>query len=135
MGKNLYPEESVQAIADAIRTKDGKADKMTVGEMSEGIAKIDLNSLLVKYVQGSLTEIIFHGTNINHKWGFYSTTNLETLVLTANSVAILSDASMFSNNTKLSSIYVPDDLVDSYKTTTNWSTYTDLIKPMSERES
>lgn len=42
MAKKLYPEESVQAIADAIRTKTGKSDKMTVGEMSgeiEGIEK------------------------------------------------------------------------------------------------
>lgn len=30
------------------------------------------------------------------------------------------------------SIYVPDDLVNSYKTATNWSTYADLIKPISE---
>ena len=29
-------------------------------------------------------------------------------------------------------IYVPDALVDSYKTATNWSTYADQIKPLSE---
>lgn len=29
-------------------------------------------------------------------------------------------------------IYVPDDLVDSYKTATNWSVYADQIRPMSE---
>lgn len=31
-------------------------------------------------------------------------------------------------------IYVPDDLVDSYKSATNWSTYADQIKPLSEYE-
>lgn len=31
-------------------------------------------------------------------------------------------------------IYVPDDLVDRYKTATNWSTYADQIKPLSELE-
>lgn len=31
-------------------------------------------------------------------------------------------------------IYVPDDLVDGYKTATNWSTYADQIKPISELE-
>ena len=40
MAKKLYPEESVQAIADAIRTKTGKTDKMTVGEMSGEIEGI-----------------------------------------------------------------------------------------------
>lgn len=29
-------------------------------------------------------------------------------------------------------IYVPDDLVDSFKSATNWSTYADQIKPISE---
>ena len=31
-------------------------------------------------------------------------------------------------------IYVPDDLVDTYKTATNWTAYADKIKPMSELE-
>lgn len=31
-------------------------------------------------------------------------------------------------------IYVPDDLVDSFKSATNWSTYADQIKPISELE-
>lgn len=31
-------------------------------------------------------------------------------------------------------IYVPDDLVDSYKTATNWSTFATQIKPLSELE-
>ena len=31
-------------------------------------------------------------------------------------------------------IYVPDTLVDTYKTATNWSVYADKIKPMSELE-
>lgn len=31
-------------------------------------------------------------------------------------------------------VYVPDDLVDSFKSATNWSTYADQIKPISELE-
>ena len=31
-------------------------------------------------------------------------------------------------------IYVPDELVDSYKTATNWSAHADQIKPLSELE-
>jgi hypothetical protein len=29
-------------------------------------------------------------------------------------------------------VYVPDNLVEKYKTATNWSTYASQIKPMSE---
>lgn len=32
------------------------------------------------------------------------------------------------------SIYVPDELVDTYKTATNWTAYADQIKPVSELE-
>ncbi|WP_102342273.1 leucine-rich repeat domain-containing protein [Galactobacillus timonensis] len=39
-------------------------------------------------------------------------------------------ATAISNGT--GAIYVPDALVDSYKTATNWSTYADYIKPLSE---
>ena len=40
MAKKLYPEEAVQAIADSIRAKSGKTDKMTIGEMNAEIDKL-----------------------------------------------------------------------------------------------
>lgn len=54
---------------------------------------------------------------------------------------ILSNSTQCRLNAKLSDtpiasgtgyIYVPDDLVDSYKAATNWSTYAAQIKPLSE---
>lgn len=36
----LYPEESVQAIADAIREKNGSTDKYKIGEMADAIGGI-----------------------------------------------------------------------------------------------
>lgn len=63
---------------------------------------------------------------------------LEVLVLggdTVNpleNVNALSDAG--SNVENGLSIYVPDDLVGDYKQATNWSTFADKIKPMSEWE-
>lgn len=41
-------------------------------------------------------------------------------------------ATPFENCSKLSSIYVPDDSVEAYKTATNWSTYASKIKPLSQ---
>ena len=63
---------------------------------------------------------------------------LEVLVLGGNSlnplenVNALSDAG--SNAENGLSIYVPDNLVDTYKTATNWSVYADQIKPIREWE-
>jgi hypothetical protein len=61
--------------------------------------------------------------------------NLEKFILpNVTSVPTL-DTNGF-NNTKISSgtgyIYVPDTLVDNFKSATNWSTYANQIKPISE---
>ena len=57
--KKLYPEESVQAIADAIRSKTGKTDKMTIGEMSgevEGIEKgWSANDIALRLISGEIS--------------------------------------------------------------------------------
>ena len=36
------------------------------------------------------------------------------------------------NYATVDKIYVPNESVDTYKTATNWSTYADIIKPLSE---
>ena len=76
--------------------------------------------------------------------GCYS---LVSVVLRNDTVCTLSNTSAFSScyhilGTKSNAfnpeglkdgyIYVPDNLVDSYKAATNWSTYADQIKPLSE---
>ena len=63
---------------------------------------------------------------------FKNCSRLTTLILRNTSqVATLSSASIFNNTTNCI-IYVPDDLVDDYKEATNWSTYADRIKGLSE---
>lgn len=61
--------------------------------------------------------------------------DLSSLVIYSESVPILSNSNAFmltpiADGTGY--IYVLDNLVDSYKNATNWSTYTDKIKPISE---
>ena len=66
---------------------------------------------------------------------FSSCTNLTTVILSNNQVVTLMHPSAFSNSAisrRTGYIYVPDNLVDSYKTATNWSTYASQIKPLSE---
>ena len=70
--------------------------------------------------------------------GFQHCLGLYTLILrpnTTNTVATLANINAF-NNTPIEKgtgyIYVPDALVASYKTATNWSTYANQIKPISE---
>lgn len=62
---------------------------------------------------------------------FNSCATLETVVITTDTVP-LATGNPFPNCPLLTSIYVSDNLVDSYKSATNWSTYADVIKPLSE---
>ena len=65
--------------------------------------------------------------------GAFNGCNLTTLILNSNQVVVLNDIytiTFISNGTGY--IYVPDNLVDSYKTATIWSTYANQIKPISE---
>ena len=86
----------------------------------------------------SLTEITMHGNVITIEQAFPNCSNLAKIVMpNVTSVPTLSTASAFSNTPIASGtgyIYVPDSLVDSFKSATNWSTYADQIKPLSELE-
>ena len=60
---------------------------------------------------------------------------LQHLIIRSSSVSTLSNVSAFTNtpiNAKLGAIYVPADLVDEYKSMTNWSTYASRIYPIEE---
>lgn len=66
---------------------------------------------------------------------FADCTKLHTFIIEGNSVVAMQNSNCFLRTAIESGngyIYVPDNLVDSYKTTTNWSTYATQIKGISE---
>ena len=68
---------------------------------------------------------------------FSNCSKLDTLIIRYNGICRLRSTNAFSNTPIKDGtgyIYVPDDLVDTYKTTTNWTTYANQIKPISELE-
>lgn len=67
----------------------------------------------------------------------YGCTSLETLILRkTDAICTLANTTNALTNTPIANgtgyVYVPDDLVDTYKSATNWSTYASQIKPLSE---
>ena len=76
-------------------------------------------------------------TNIN-RTAFTDCTSLETLIIRTPSVCVISDISVALRGSKIAAgtgyIYVPDNLVDSYKAATNWVTLAEQIKPISALE-
>ena len=74
-----------------------------------------------------------------NSYAFNYCTKLANLVIYANNgssdICALYDSNALNNTAiakKTGYIYVPDDLVENYKTATNWSVYASQIKPLSE---
>lgn len=61
----------------------------------------------------------------------------ELILRKSDAICTLNNTSAISNSPigkGTGYVYVPDELVDSYKTATNWSTFANQIKPLSELE-
>lgn len=86
-----------------------------------------------------LTEITFEGSiTLIERNSFYNCGSLAKIVFpNVTTIPRLENTNAF-NNTPIASgigyIYVPDNLVESFKTATNWSTYANQIKAISEME-
>lgn len=65
---------------------------------------------------------------------FYDCSALKTLVIRQSDSVCELAGSVFVGCSALAGIYVPDSLVDSYKTATNWKSRASKIKPLSEYE-
>src|SRR5574344_213401 len=83
----------------------------------------------------SLTNLDMSTVTSISSYAMVNCISLKTLKLGANQVATLANTNVFQNTPIAKGrgyIYVPDNLVGSYKTATNWSVYADQIRPMSE---
>ena len=90
---------------------------------------------VLKYVNlsGWTTEALTNNSSM-----FSFSRKLEAVVIDSPSVFRLTNSDAFNgtpisgNYTTKGYVYVPDDLVDEYKSATNWATYANAIKPLSE---
>ena len=83
-------------------------------------------------IDGSIIEFVDDQLEGAGDYAFSNSPALTRVILRSTAkVATLSFTSAFSN-TDNAIIYVPDALVDDYKAATNWSTYADRIKGLSE---
>ena len=105
----------------------------------EGVTEIQNNTLDRCY---NLETVIIKSKTLNIGSNvFYDDRKLTKIVFeNLTSVPLLKSASTFSKtpialySNTVGYIYVPDNLVEDFKTATNWSTYADQIKPLSELE-
>ena len=104
----------------------------------------NFNAPLLTMVSGNglrgcsvLQRVDFQGSPTLNQYSMCDNPMLDTLILRGNTVATLMNINAFAATPIASGkgfVYVPDNLVDSYKTANNWSTYASQIKPISELE-
>ena len=98
------------------------------------VASLPIDSFRLSTIQ---TADFSSVTNIN-RTAFTDCTSLETLIIRTPSVCVISDISVALRGSKIAAgtgyIYVPDNLVDSYKAATNWVALANQIKPISALE-
>lgn len=78
----------------------------------------------------------FTSEKLNNTYGMFANcSNLKTLIINSPSLFNIADTDLF-NSTPIESgtgyVYVPDELVEEYKSATNWSNFADQIKGISE---
>lgn len=98
------------------------------------VTSLPINSFRLSTIQTADFAAV---TNIN-RTAFTDCQSLTTLIIRTSSVCVISDISIALRGSKIASgtgyIYVPDDLVNSYKAATNWVAFADQIKPISALE-
>lgn len=101
------------------------------------VAKLPLLEKVVEIFRNDTSlEVVYLPKATSFSGGvFADDVNLKALILDSDTVANLQSTNSFvrsgiANGTGY--VYVRDNLVNSYKTATNWSTYADQIKPLSE---
>ena len=115
-----------QAIEEA-RTygSDGTADKMISNNCRKMSTDADFIRDYAFYRLTTLERLILNNAQSIGNYAFaYS--NLTTLYINTQTLCTLSNINAFSN-TNITNIYVPNNLVNSYKTDSTWSTYSSII--------
>lgn len=77
-----------------------------------------------------LTKVDLHSVENIQQFAFRNCNKIDKLIIRTPGKIV-----NFASNANLNAnaiVYVPDDLVDSYKEATNWSAIADRIKPLSE---
>lgn len=91
--------------------------------------------VLDSIIDRSITEFVDDSLLSLGNGAFRYCSNLTKIVLHSNTLCSLPNIYVLSNTPIANGtgfIYVNDDLVETYKSATNWTTYANQIKPISE---
>ena len=110
-------------------TPDGTADMMISNTTHHISTDADVIRDYAFYYQTNLERLILTSATTIGNYAF-ANSGLKTLTIATSSICTLTNVNAF-NGTLISNIYVPNNLVNSYKTANNWNTYASIISAIS----
>ena len=156
MSAILQSETNLRNLLSAINTITGDSDDNLTSAIQRLINRPSFQQAIDSYLNRTLTAITINSSNIK-TYAFHAQTSLlkveittvtqietqafracgklATMILHGDSVSTLDDVQALRYTPieyRTGKIYVPDALVEEYKAATNWSTFADVIKPLSE---
>lgn len=128
-------------MSEFINTIDLLGDDVVGGAIVDGSIteiKDDILTTIRGYALrecSSLTTIDFPNVTSINSGSFYGCSNLKTVILRSNVLCTLNNTNSFTNTPIASGtgyVYVPRNLVDTYKTDSTWKTYANQFRALED---
>lgn len=112
----------------------GRLNNLELGEFNTSKVTTMNNMFYNCYSIPSFDLSNFDTTSLTNTAYMFRNTTMTKLIINNSKVFPMTNTSMLQDTPASLKIYVPDNMVETYKSATNWSTYADQIKGMSELE-
>lgn len=112
----------------------GEIDLTDGGWYRGGKTTVINNAQIFRQTGFSVIRLPKTTTSISSSYVFYNATKLTTLIIPGDTLVTIANSNALSNMPAATKIYVPDELVASYKAASYWSARASYIKPLSEYE-
>lgn len=117
-------------------TKFASSNIFRNSAIQEGIFPKLINTVTSDFENSNIKRVDFGALKTLANWSFYGATKLEALIIRTPSVCALETTGAFAGSTVTNGgtgfVYVPRDLVESYKTATNWTAVADQIRAIED---
>ena len=138
LGRNGFNSTGLESISLPLCTEIGSTCFSYTNQLVSAILPLVASIPGFCFSYSSVQKIDTSSVTSIAAYAFGNAQQLDTLILRNSSVCTLANSTNTFTDTKIAAgtgyIYVPDNLVDSYKTATNWVTFANQIKPISELE-
>ena len=131
LSKTILFETNGSGPIQGCKALEGEID-MTDGGWYRSGRSYDLSSQIFRNTGWSVIRLPKATSRITSGYVFMDATRLTTLIVPGDTLVTITNSNALSNMPSTTNIYVPDDLVASYKAASYWSARASRIFPLSE---